>query len=97
MNNSSGDSPKKTKKYNLYRTCVFYTGKFAGQAVCSFVKAKSKEDADKFVSDSVVRLLKQQGKPIDCFKTQTYAASQEEMDFFNQSLALSIDYKGIVN
>lgn len=92
-----GDIPKvKKKAMPMFRASIIYSGKHLGKTGCVFIKANSKEDAFKFVEETIKNSLNKYGLPEDCFKIEISNSSKGEVDFYLQNQHKR-NYSGLVN
>lgn len=91
------DIPKVKKKAMLmFRASVIYSGKHLGKTGCIFIKATSKEDAFKFIEETIKNSLNKYGLPEDCFKIEISSSSKGEVDFYLENISKR-NYSGLVN
>lgn len=90
------DTVKPKSKYAMFRASIIYTGKQAGKTGCAFVKAKTHEDASKFIIDTLKASMKKSGMPENCFDVKVLPSSQEEVDFYLNNKA-DRNYTGVIN
>lgn len=88
------DTPANT--IALFRASIIYTGKYADKTECAFLKAKSKEDAKKYIEKIIKNSLKRINAPEDCFKVDITPSSQDEIEFFMANRKQR-NYNGLAN
>jgi len=80
----------------MWRGSIIFSGKLAGSHNSIFLRASSKEKAEKFIGQRIRKHYKSKGMDEVQFKVFTSASSQDEVDFF-VSNASNKAYSGIMN
>lgn len=83
-NNTSDNPPSKTNK-PLYRGTVFFLGKQSGKYSSIFVRANSKEEAEKDLNTRVKQSLKERNLSKTEYVLKTTLSSDDEIDFFSKN------------